>query len=232
VGTGSVTGFVALPSECFTQEVYSTIYLELEGLDRYNCYMDEAYEAHVDDFIESLKPLAGERARIREKQVAEDGSILLTVDHKSTEGLTYSWYLDGELQDTKDASITIPSDYAGYIAVRVHDENGNYRSELCDSLADVKDFEIETETTEAPTTEAPTEAPTEEPTEIATEAPTEIVTEEKTEVTTEVKTEAKTEEQTEPKTSKSCGSSLSGAAGIITACAAGAAIVLKKKKED
>ena len=72
VGTGSVTGFVALPSECFTQEVYSTIYLELEGLDRYNCYMDEAYEAHVDDFIESLKPLARERARIREKQMAED----------------------------------------------------------------------------------------------------------------------------------------------------------------
>ena len=72
VGTGSVTGFVVLPSECFTQDVYSTIYLELEGLDRYNCYTDDAYKERVDDFIESIKPLAKERARIREKQVTEE----------------------------------------------------------------------------------------------------------------------------------------------------------------
>lgn len=72
VGTGSVTGFVVLPSECFTQDVFSTIYLELEGLDRYNCYTDDAYKEEVDDFIESLKPLAKERAKIREKQVTEE----------------------------------------------------------------------------------------------------------------------------------------------------------------
>jgi len=72
VGTGSVTGFVVLPSECFTQDVFSTIYLELEGLDRYNCYTDDAYKEEVDDFIDSLKPLAKERAGIREKQVTEE----------------------------------------------------------------------------------------------------------------------------------------------------------------
>ena len=55
-----------------TQDVYSTIYLELEGLDRYNCYTDDAYKEQVDDFIESIKPLAKERARIREKQVTEE----------------------------------------------------------------------------------------------------------------------------------------------------------------
>lgn len=72
VGTGSVTGFVVLPSECFAQDVFSTIYLELEGLDRYNCYTDDAYKEEVDDFIDSLKPLAKERAGIREKQVTEE----------------------------------------------------------------------------------------------------------------------------------------------------------------
>ncbi len=75
VGTGSVTGFVVLPSECFTQDVYSTIYLELEGLDSYNCYTDDAYKEQVDDFIESIKPLAKERARIREKQVTEEATF-------------------------------------------------------------------------------------------------------------------------------------------------------------
>ena len=170
-----------------------------------------------------------------EKQAAEDGSLVLTVDHKITEGLTYSWYLDGELQDTKDASITISPDYEGYIAVRVHDENGNYRSELYDSLADVKDFEIETETTEAPTTEEPTEEPTGAKTEASSEIvtdETEVTTDDETEGKTEGKTEEKTEAATEPQTSKGCGASISGAVGIVTACAAGAAVMLKKKKED
>ena len=72
VGSGSVTGFVVLPGECFTQEVYSTIYLTLEGLERYNCYTDDAYKDRVDDFIDSLKPLAEERAAIRKKQVSDD----------------------------------------------------------------------------------------------------------------------------------------------------------------
>ncbi len=72
VGSGSVTGFVVLPGECFSRDVYSTIYLTLEGLDRYNCYTDEAYKDRVDEFIDSLKPLAKERAAIRKKQVSDE----------------------------------------------------------------------------------------------------------------------------------------------------------------
>ena len=75
VGSGSVTGFVVLPGECFTQEVYSTIYLALEGLEQYNCYTDDAYKDRVDDFIDSLEPLAKERAAIRKKQVSDDVSF-------------------------------------------------------------------------------------------------------------------------------------------------------------
>ena len=71
VGSGSVNGFVALPRECFTQEVYSTIYLELEGLSKYNCYTDDAYIDAVDAFIEEMKPFAKERAAIRKEKVSE-----------------------------------------------------------------------------------------------------------------------------------------------------------------
>ena len=71
VGSGSVTGFVVLPSECFTQEIYSTIYLTLKGLEKYNCYTDDAYKDQVDAFIDGLKPLAVERAAIRKKQVSD-----------------------------------------------------------------------------------------------------------------------------------------------------------------
>ena len=176
------------------------------------------------------------------KQATEDGSLLLTTSLKSTDGLTFAWYLDGELQADGGAALTIPADYAGYIALRVTDADGNYRSELYDSLSDVGEFVEETETTEAPTTEPITEVTTEEITEVKTEATTEEITEatekqtedntEATEKQTEVNTEDKTEEATEPKTSKGCGSSLSGIAGVIASTAAGAAIALKKKKED
>lgn len=75
VGSGDTTGFVALPAECFTQDYYSQIFLELEGLAAYNCYRDDAYEEHVDAFIEEIKPFAKERARIRSSQVSEDLSF-------------------------------------------------------------------------------------------------------------------------------------------------------------
>ena len=70
VGSGSVTGFVALPEECFTSEVYSTIYLELEGLSRYNCYTDDAYIEEADAFIDGMEDFAKERAALRREEVS------------------------------------------------------------------------------------------------------------------------------------------------------------------
>ena len=75
VGSGNTTGFVVLPEECFTQDYYSQIYLELEGLSQYNCYRDDEYEDLVDAFIDEIKPFSKERARIRKSQVSDDMSF-------------------------------------------------------------------------------------------------------------------------------------------------------------
>ena len=176
-----------------------------------------------------------------EKQTTADGELLLTVNHKNTDGLTYSWYLDGELQSEHGASLTLSPDYAGYIAVRATDENGNYRSELYDSLAEIKDFEVETETTEI-TTQETTEVTTETPTETATGAPLDQTTEESDEKPTEAESKTETESnaetddkngaETNANTSGGCNSSLSTASSVIAATAAGVAIALKKKKRD
>ena len=72
VGSGSVSGFVALPKDCFTQDYYSSIYLKLVGLDQYNCYRDDEYQEKVDEFIDVLEPLAKERGRIRREQISND----------------------------------------------------------------------------------------------------------------------------------------------------------------
>ena len=75
VGNGSVNGFVVLPKDCFAREVYSQIYLELDGLSRYNCYRDDIYEEKVDAFIDEIKPFAKERAGIRREQVTHEATF-------------------------------------------------------------------------------------------------------------------------------------------------------------
>lgn len=123
VGSGSVTGFVVLPSECFTQEIYSTIYLTLKGLEQYNCYTDDAYKDQVDAFIESLKPLAAERAAIRKKQVSDEvtytdlvSALILGLSESGSGGSAMSgletpsgeWYLLG--RDTIRSYVEFSSD--------------------------------------------------------------------------------------------------------------------------
>lgn len=51
-----------------------------------------------------------------------------------------SWILDGAEQENTGKSITVAQDFAGWVAVRISDDNGNYRSNSFDSLADI-DFE-------------------------------------------------------------------------------------------
>ena len=75
MGSGNLTGYVVLPRECFTRNVFSTIYLRIEGLAELNCYRDDRYEKAVDDFVEKLKPLAKERAKIRRRQVSEEAAF-------------------------------------------------------------------------------------------------------------------------------------------------------------
>ena len=99
VGSGSVTGFVAIPGACFTQDYYSSIYLELEGLSQYNCYLDDAYTERVDAFIERLKPLAKERASHRHDQILRETSLtdmltqMITGDLSAVDIPSGKWYL-------------------------------------------------------------------------------------------------------------------------------------------
>ena len=72
VGSGNLTGYVVLPRECFNRDVYSTIYLRIEGLEELDCYRDDSYIDRVDAFADGMKPLARERARIRREQVSRD----------------------------------------------------------------------------------------------------------------------------------------------------------------
>ena len=61
--------------------------------------------------------------------------ILLCANH--VENATYTWVFNGSQIVTSDDSITVPSDYSGYIALRITDENGAYRSEMYENLGEI-----------------------------------------------------------------------------------------------
>jgi len=67
--------------------------------------------------------------------------ILLCANH--VENATYTWVFNGSQIVTADDSITVPSDYSGYIALRITDENGAYRSELYENLGEIAEESAE-----------------------------------------------------------------------------------------
>ena len=75
MGSGQVTGFVAVPADAFAQEYYTSIYLTLSGLSGYNCYTDAAYIDAVNAFIDDLEPLGEERAALRRSQLNRDATL-------------------------------------------------------------------------------------------------------------------------------------------------------------
>ena len=74
-GSGQVTGFVAVPQGAFDQAYYTSIYLRLKGLSKYNCYTDDAYMDSVDSFIDRIEPLGKERAAERKKQLMHEVTL-------------------------------------------------------------------------------------------------------------------------------------------------------------
>ena len=75
IGSGQVTGFVAVPRGAFDQAYYTSIYLTLKGLSKYNCYTDDAYMDSVDSFIDRIEPLGKERAAARKKQLMHEVTL-------------------------------------------------------------------------------------------------------------------------------------------------------------
>ncbi|MBQ8812982.1 MAG: ABC transporter permease [Lachnospiraceae bacterium] len=69
IGSGSITGFIAVDKAAFTAPAYSQVYVRAEFLDEYNCFSDE-YAEGVEQLTERIEAIAGERCEIRYAQVA------------------------------------------------------------------------------------------------------------------------------------------------------------------
>ena len=74
IGSGTVTAWVALPGEVFTQTYYSAVYLTADELDPLDAYADE-YKDRADLLKESLKDLGKVRSAARHEELIRDTLI-------------------------------------------------------------------------------------------------------------------------------------------------------------
>ena len=84
LGSGSVDAFVYVPGENFTFEHYTCAYFTGEGLAALDTYGAE-YEDRLDALVDSLDPLAEERARLRYDELIGDAQSELDEARKELE---------------------------------------------------------------------------------------------------------------------------------------------------
>ena len=70
IGTGVEDGFLFLPKDAFSMEVYTVVYATLKGTEELNPYGEE-YENYVDDIVNRIENIADVRCEIRYAEVVE-----------------------------------------------------------------------------------------------------------------------------------------------------------------
>ena len=70
IGTGVEDGFIFLPKEAFSMEVYTVVYAAVEGAMELNPFTDE-YEDYIDEVIERIEAIENVRCEIRYAEVTD-----------------------------------------------------------------------------------------------------------------------------------------------------------------
>ena len=84
IGTGSITGFIAVEDDAFTTPAYTQVYVRADWLDRYNCFSDE-YEAGIEELTGRIEAIAGQQCEIRYLDVTEEAGEQLADARKELE---------------------------------------------------------------------------------------------------------------------------------------------------
>lgn len=76
IGDGVVDGYAVIPKQAFVTDVYTSIYLTVEGAAELDCYGDD-YKALVDRVIGDIERISEKRCDIRYSEVRSQSSELL-----------------------------------------------------------------------------------------------------------------------------------------------------------
>ena len=76
VGNGSVAGFVCVPEESFSLEVYTEIYAQVEGAKELTAFTDE-YDSRIEEVLDSVEAIKEERQQARYQEVVDEADEAL-----------------------------------------------------------------------------------------------------------------------------------------------------------
>ena len=144
LGNGSVDAFVYVPGENFTFEHYTCAYFTGEGLAALDTYGGE-YEDRIDALVDSLDPLADQRAQLRYNSLIGDAQAELDDARREFEEakaeaeqeLADAW------QELQDARQELDDGWAEYRDGEdtLARETADAEQELADALTDLREAE-------------------------------------------------------------------------------------------
>lgn len=73
VGDGSIRAFLAVPEETFDMEVFTEVYLQVEGAKALLAFTD-AYDDRIEEVLERIEELADERAVVRKDSLKDEAN--------------------------------------------------------------------------------------------------------------------------------------------------------------
>lgn len=73
IGAGSIDAFVAVPEETFDMDVYTEVYLKVEGAEGLTAFTD-AYENKIEEILNEAETLANQRGIIRKQEVLDEAN--------------------------------------------------------------------------------------------------------------------------------------------------------------
>lgn len=76
VGNGSVSGFVCVPEESFSLDVYTEIYAQVEGAKELTAFTSE-YDEHVEMVMDRVEEIKSEREEARYQEVVDEAEAEL-----------------------------------------------------------------------------------------------------------------------------------------------------------
>ena len=84
IGSGSISGFMLVPSRTFAMETYSEAYIKVAGAADEIAYTD-AYEDKVQKVSDRIEEITGERGRIRKQEILADAQEEIDEGRKELE---------------------------------------------------------------------------------------------------------------------------------------------------
>lgn len=73
VGDGSVSAFLAVPEDTFALDVYTEVYLQVEGAEGLLAFTD-AYDERIEEVLENVEDITEERAGARRQEIIDEAN--------------------------------------------------------------------------------------------------------------------------------------------------------------